>query len=32
VADALRAAIQAHIGQAPLFDDVTLVVLRRLDG
>ncbi len=31
VVDALRAAIQAHIGQAPLVDDVTLAALRRMD-
>lgn len=30
VVDALLAAIHAHTGQAPLFDDVTLVVLRRV--
>ncbi len=30
VLDALLAAIHAHTGQAPLFDDITLVVLRRL--
>jgi serine phosphatase RsbU (regulator of sigma subunit) len=31
VVDALRRAVLAHVGQAPLFDDVTLVVLRRLN-
>jgi serine phosphatase RsbU (regulator of sigma subunit)/putative methionine-R-sulfoxide reductase with GAF domain len=30
VVDALLAAIHTHTGQAPLYDDVTLVVLRRL--
>jgi sigma-B regulation protein RsbU (phosphoserine phosphatase) len=30
VVDALLAAIHAHTGQAPLFDDVTVVVLRRM--
>lgn len=30
VVDALRSAVLAHTGQAPLYDDVTLVVLRRL--
>jgi serine phosphatase RsbU (regulator of sigma subunit) len=30
VVAALRRAVLAHVGQAPLFDDVTLVVLRRL--
>jgi sigma-B regulation protein RsbU (phosphoserine phosphatase) len=32
VMDALLAAIHAHTGQAPLFDDVTVVVLRRMAG
>jgi serine phosphatase RsbU (regulator of sigma subunit) len=31
VVDALRSAVLAHTGQAPLYDDVTLVVLRRID-
>jgi phosphoserine phosphatase RsbU/P len=30
VVDALRSAVLAHAGQAPLYDDVTLVALRRL--
>lgn len=32
VVDALRSAVLAHTGQAPLYDDVTLVALRQLDG
>lgn len=31
VVDALRSAVLAHTGQAPLYDDVTLVALRRLN-
>jgi serine phosphatase RsbU (regulator of sigma subunit) len=31
VVDALRSAVLAHTGQAPLYDDVTLVVVRRID-
>lgn len=27
--DAVMAALQAHIGEAPIFDDITLVVVRR---
>jgi phosphoserine phosphatase RsbU/P len=30
VVDALRRAVLAHVGQEPLFDDVTLVALRRV--